>query len=119
FLPPASTDGSCSVPTATTFQYRSTDGTFKPLADPSVRPADVAQTTTRTGETVDYIIRIESGVIDRSIYRWSILDPGGVVGKGWNGRFFYTFGGGCTTGYQQGVMPVSAVLPNRELSEGY
>ena len=54
-----------------------TDGAFHPLADPASHPADLAQTTTRDGQTVDYVVRLESGVIDRSIYRWAVLAPGG------------------------------------------
>ena len=116
----AATDPNCSAPTRVEYRYRSTDGTFKPLADPASRPADLAQTTTRDGQTVDYVVRVESGVINRSIYRWSILAPGGEVGgPGWNERLVYQFGGGCSAGYQQGQAGVNAVLDNRELSRGY
>ena len=115
----AATNSNCFAPTQTSYFYRTTGGAFQPLADPASRPADLAQTTTRDGRTVDYVIRVESGVIDRSIYRWAALDPGGASTPVWNDRFFYTFGGGCTTGYQQGDMPFNAVLSNRELSEGY
>lgn len=115
----AATDGTCAASPAVTYQYMSTDGNFKPLPDPAVRPADLAQTTTRDGQTVDYVVRVETGVIDRSIYRWSILAPGGQMAEGWNHRLYYTFGGGCTTGYQQGEMPLDAVLLPRPLSEGY
>jgi hypothetical protein len=113
------TDGNCSAPRRVQFFYRTTGGAFQPLADPSWRPADLAQTTTRDGRTVPYIVRVESGVIDRSIYRWAVLAPNGRTGDGWNKRFVYTFGGGCSTGYQQGDMPLNAVLDNRELSQGY
>lgn len=115
----APTNTNCLAPTQTSYYYRTTGGAFQPLADPSSRPADLAQTQIRDGRTVDYIVRVESGVIDRSIYRWAVLDPGGSSTPVWNDRFFYTFGGGCTTGYQQGDMPVNAVLDNRELAEGY
>ena len=114
-----SSQPSCWAPRQVIWRYRSTDGTFKVLANPEVRPGDIAQTTTRNGETVDYVVRIESGVIDRSIYRWSILAPGGELGRGWNQRLYYTFGGSCSAGYQQGEMPLNAVLPNRPLSQGY
>ncbi len=59
------------------------------------------------------------GVIDRSIYRWAILAPGGRVGDGWNQRLIYQFGGGCAAGYQQGNPGLGAVLDNAELSQGY
>ena len=48
----------------------------RPLADPSVRPADVARTTTLDGRTVDYIVRLERGTIDRAVYEIAALhDP--------------------------------------------
>ncbi len=115
----APTDSDCSAPMAVQYQYRSTNGTFKPLADPTSRPADMAQTTTRTGQTVDYVVRIESGVINRSIYRWAVLAAGGQLGNGWNDRLVFKFGGGCASGYNQGDINNSQVLDNRELSEGY
>jgi hypothetical protein len=115
----APTDADCSAPMAVQYQYRSTNGNFKPLADPASRPADLAQTTTRTGQTVDYVVRIESGVINRSIYRWSVLAAGGQTGNGWNGRLIFSFGGGCAAGYQQGDISLGSVLDNRQLSQGY
>jgi hypothetical protein len=113
------TDADCSAPTQVEYRYRSTDGTFKPLADPAVRPPDLAQTTTRDGRTVDYVVRIESGVINRSLYHWSVLAPGGQPDAGWNGRLIYSFGGGCGAGYQQGSNGIGTVLDDRQLSEGY
>jgi hypothetical protein len=115
--PPA--DADCSAPMAVQYQYRSTNGNFKPLADPAARPSDLAQTTTRTGQTVDYVVRIESGVINRSIYRWAVLAAAGQTGNGWNGRLIFSFGGGCSAGYQQGDISLGSVLDNRQLSRGY
>lgn len=114
----APTDPNCSAPTTVSYSYRSTDGSFKPLADPTSRPADLAQTTTRTGETVDYIVRVEQGTVNRAVYRWAVLAPGGVTGNGWNQRFFYNYGGGCSTGHQQG-QSVPNPLNHAELSRGY
>ncbi|HTU14681.1 MAG TPA: DUF6351 family protein [Solirubrobacterales bacterium] len=112
------TDENCSAPTTVSYSYRSTDGGFKPLADPASRPADLAQTTTRTGETVDYVVRVEQGTVNRAVYRWAVLASGGVTGNGWNQRFFYNYGGGCSTGHQQG-QSVPNPLNNAELSRGY
>lgn len=113
------TDANCSAPTQVRYVYRTAGGTFEPLADPQAMPADGVQTTTRDGRTVDYVVRIESGVIDRSVYRWATLAPGGDVGAGWNRRLIYKFGGGCGAGYQQGVANPGLVLDDDELSEGY
>ena len=114
------TDDACSAPTQVSYAYRTNTGDFAPLADPTAMPADGVQTTTREGKTVDYVVRIETGVIDRSVYRWAILAPGGVVGgDGWNQRLVYKFGGGCGAGYQQGVANPGQVLDDPELSQGY
>ncbi len=112
------TDADCSAPTTVSYSYRSTGGGFKPLADPASRPADLAQTTTRTGETVDYVVRVEQGTVNRAVYRWAVLAADGVTGRGWNKRFFYNYGGGCSTGHQQG-QSVPNPLNHAELSRGY
>jgi hypothetical protein len=113
-------DADCSAPRRTEFFYRSTEtGGFKPLADPTSRPADLAQTTTRSGETVDYVVRVETGTINRAIYRWAVLAAGGEVGNGWNHRLVYEYGGGCGTGYHQGTLGQGVVLDDAVLSRGY
>jgi Tannase-like family of unknown function (DUF6351) len=112
-------DADCSAPRRTDFFYRSTAGSFKPLPDPTSRPADLAQTTTRSGETVDYVVRVESGTINRAIYRWAVLAAGGQAGQGWNRRLVYEYGGGCGTGYHQGTLGQGAVLDDTVLSRGY
>jgi Tannase-like family of unknown function (DUF6351) len=109
----------CSAPTRVSWFYRATNNTFKPLANPTDRPADLVQTTTRSGETVDYVVRVESGVINRSVYHWAVLAAGGETGNGWNDRLVYEFGGGCGTGYHQGALPAGSVLDHAVLSQGY
>jgi Tannase-like family of unknown function (DUF6351) len=102
-------DANCSTTTRIDYIYKSTDGTLKPLPDPMVRPADLAQTTTTRGNTVPYIVRIETGTINRAIYQISMLhDPVNEPTPdrfrrpaGWNERLVYQFGGGCAAGYHQ------------------
>ena len=112
------TDANCSAPTQVSYRYRTTGGNFAVLANPTDRPADMAQTTTRDGQTVDYVVRLESGVINRGVYRFAVLAANGQTGNGWNGRFFYKYGGGCSTGHQQG-QSVPNPLDDDELSRGY
>ena len=112
-------DANCSANRKTEYLYRSTGGDFKPLADPAVKPGDLAQTTTSDGRTVDYIVRVESGTINRSIYRWAILAPGGSPDAGWNDRLVFQHGGGCTAGHQQGVANTNQVLQNEYLKLGF
>jgi hypothetical protein len=74
-----------------------TNNCFKPFA-PGSAPADLAMTTTTTGLTVPYIVRVERGTMNRGIYDIAVLfDPGQPVTPlapqpGWNGKVLYTFG---------------------------
>jgi len=78
--------------------------------DPDHPPADVTSTTTTDGRTVPYIVRRETGVINRAVYDIRFLhEPGRPLptpwsnrSSGWNGRLLYLFGGGCGAGYHQG-----------------
>jgi len=114
-LGPPPTSGPCVAPVRYEWFYKTTAGTF--VALPSLTPpfpADLAQTTTVDGNTVNYIVRVESGVIDESIYRIAIIDDptnpvsnpwsagGKKPGAGWNGKLFYHFLGGCAAGFRSG-----------------
>jgi len=116
-------DASCSAPTQVTYRYRTTANTFSTLADPTTRPADLAQTTV-DGRTVDYIVRLERGTIDRAVYEIAALyDPSAPPSPfsaepGWNEKLVYTFGGGCNVGYHQGA-GTGGVLDNNFLSRGF
>jgi hypothetical protein len=112
----------CAAPTVVRYEYRTTAGTFAPLTDPSARPADLA-TATVGGQAVPYIVRIETGVIDRAVYELAALDDGTGPSPtrpeaGWNDRLVYTFGGGCNGGYHQGAT-TGGVLSDLFLSQGY
>jgi hypothetical protein len=128
--PPAA--GPCSVPPRDDWFYRTTAGTFQPL--PSVTPPfppDLAQTTTIDGHVVDYIVRVESGTLDESIYRIAIIDDptnpisrpwsagGTKPGPGWNGKLSYPFGGGCGSAYRSGRNAVTSALSHDPLSLGF
>ncbi|MBK8293726.1 MAG: hypothetical protein IPK93_02725 [Solirubrobacterales bacterium] len=112
-------DENCSANRKTEYFYRTTGGDFKPLADPAQKPGDLAQTTTSDGRTVDYIVRVESGTVNRAMYRWAILVPGGDPQAGWNDRLVFKHGGGCTAGHQQGIANVEQVLQNDYLKRGF
>jgi uncharacterized tannase-like protein DUF6351 len=117
-------DADCFAPTQVRYVYRTTAGAFVPLADPTAKPADLARTTTLDGRTVDYVVRIEKGVIDRGVYEIAALyDPASpptpfADEPGWNGRLVYTFGGGCNVGYHQG-QGNGGVLTDLFLARGY
>lgn len=119
-------DEHCSAATRVDYVYMPTSGTFKPLPDGSVRPGDLAETTTMEGRVVPYIVRVETGTINRAIYQMAILhdptteptiDPW-TRPAGWNGRLVYTFGGGYQAAYHQG-RSTAGVLNPMFLSQGY
>jgi hypothetical protein len=74
-----------------------TNNCFKPYT-PGSTPADLANTTTTTGLTVPYIVRVERGTINRGIYDIAVLfDPTKpwtalVSQPQWNRKVVYTFG---------------------------
>ncbi len=121
-------DADCSVATRVQYVYRTTANTFAPLpmAQLPALPANLANTTTVAGATVPYIVRLETGTINRAIYQTAILhNPNGpppspfAPPAGWNGRLIYPLGGGCIGGwYTQGPDLVTP-LNNNWLSKGH
>ena len=82
FYGPAS-DANCSAPTNISYLYMPVGGTaFQPLPCTSTLPADVASTTTTTGATVKFIVRVETSTINRGIYQSAILhDPTSIPSR--------------------------------------
>ncbi len=121
-------DAQCSVALRVDYGYRSVDGgALRPLADPEVRPGDLAYTTTLAGDEVPYVVRIETGTVNRAIYQIAILhDPATTPepdawqpSPGWNERLIFTFGGGCVNGwYRQGAR-TGGVTDDVMLRQGY
>ncbi len=72
---------------------------FKPYT-PGTTPADLATTTTTTGLTVPYIVRVERGTLNRGIYDIAVLfDPTSATPwtalapqPQWNGKVVYSYG---------------------------
>ena len=133
-------DANCSVQTRSAYYYRSTDRIdpqqrrtaisripqgFKPLDPSAPRPSDIARTTTTEGHEQDFIVRVETGTINRAIYEIAFLhdpadglpDPWSIA-PSWNGRLVYRFGGGCRAGYRQGLIR-SALQDVASLGNGY
>lgn len=120
-------DSNCSVPTRVQYVYRTTAGAFASLPEPhSTLPGDLAFTTTNVGATVPYIVRLETGTINRAIYQTAILhNPNDAPPSpfappaGWNAKLVYPLGGGCQGGwYTQGTSRENPVN-NAYLSLGY
>lgn len=119
-------DADCSVKTRVDYVYRTAGGDFRPLPAGD-RPADLVETRTTDGKTVPYIVRVETGTINRAIYQTAILAgsaaaiaPGTPL-PGWNGKLVYTFGGGCVGGwYVQGATVGNrGILEDLMLRQGY
>jgi hypothetical protein len=69
-------DGDCSINTRADYVYMSTAGVLKPLPDSTSHPADLAMATRKDGRTFNYIVRVETGTINRAIYQMAVLhDP--------------------------------------------
>ena len=121
-------DDACSVARRVDYAYRSTDGgELKPLADPRGRPPDLASVTTSTGAQAPYVVRIETGTVNRAIYQIAMLhDPAAEADPdpwtppaGWNGRLVYTFGGGCVRGWFRQGPRTGGVTDDAMLGQGY
>ena len=125
--PPLDTD--CSIATRVDYVYQTTGGVFQPLPSLTSYPADLAQTMTSQGKTVPYIVRVETGTINRGIYQTAVLhDPTTEAAPtpfnppaAWNHRLVYTLGGGCVGGwYIQGAsLGNGGILEDLMLRQGY
>ncbi len=76
---PGAVDPQCNRPPTFSYLYMSTDPAksgFQPY-NPSSPPSDVAQTTTDQGVKVPFIVRVETGYMDRDQYQITVLyQPG-------------------------------------------
>ncbi|WP_156919936.1 DUF6351 family protein [Comamonas composti] len=116
-------DANCSVATRHDWFYLTTAAQpqFLPLADPlGPRPADLASTTTLEGRNVPFIVRVESGTINRSIYRIAVLDDPQKAGQwngAWNGRVVFRFGESTAAQYNQGSNTFKDVFKTSDLTD--
>jgi Tannase-like family of unknown function (DUF6351) len=130
-------DANCTVATRVHYLYRAAGGgALKPLPSTSQLPADVGTTTTLTRVSVPFVVRVETGTVDRGIYQSAILhDPTSEAEpsplappRAWNRRLVAIEGFGCPGGWyiqgaSQGNLPIAgfdfSLLSIQRLSEGY
>src|SRR4051812_42108152 len=106
-------DAKCNQPASYSYVYKSSDSSksgFQPY-DPKNPPSDVATTKTDRGVTVPFIVRVETGYIDRDQYqiaalfqpgkRWKATKPQ----KQFNHKLLITHGVSCGVDYQTGEAP--------------
>jgi hypothetical protein len=111
--PPKSLDAKCDQSPTFSYVYLSTSplkSGFQPY-DPSRPPADVASTTTDQGVHVPFVVRIETGYIDRDQYKIATLfQPGQPwspfhAQRQWNHKLLITHGGSCGVDHESGGAP--------------
>jgi len=104
-------DAQCNAPTEVSYFYRSTNPAvtgFLPY-NPAAPPADVRTTTTDQGVTVPYIVRLEQGTLNRSVYSFAVLfDPARSAlpwasPRGWNHKLYYLLEGGALPKHVQSL----------------
>jgi hypothetical protein len=108
---PGAEDEQCNRAANYSFSYMSTDGVSLGPYDPENPPNDVAMTTTDHGETVQFIIRTETGTIVRDQYKiavlydpdqpWEPTDPQ----LQWNRKLVITHGASCDITFEAGNAP--------------
>jgi hypothetical protein len=121
----------CAKPATFKYQYMpTTGGGFQPY-DPKNPPSDVAATTTQTGATVPFIIRVETGYQDRDQYQIATLFQPGKPWSAWapqkqfNHKLLITHGASCAINHQSGTAPsvtsdtVGGNSPTVALGEGF
>ena len=120
---PGATDAQCNRPVTYAFMYKQTGTNQFKSYDPKNPPSDVATTTTDQGNTVPYIIRVETGDQDRGQYQVAVLfDPSKgwspwAPQSGWNGKTYVTGGSGCGTHHGETTAP--SVIVDDPLSRGF
>ena len=119
-------DEDCNAPTKVEWFYKSTNPSRGGLQayDPESPPTDVAMTTTDEGNEVPFVVRRETGTLNRGIYRTAVLhdptlplEPWGT-NAGWNNKLYYKYEGGAAPQHRQGTNP-SEVLVENALARGF
>jgi hypothetical protein len=126
------TDANCSAASRVQYVYLPNGAKdFKPMPGTSAIPADAASTTTTAGKSVPFVVRVETGTMNRGIYQNLVLhdptrDPAPTPftpPPAWNRRLIAIHGVGCPSGWyrQGGVMGVNPLTGAQltRLGEGY
>ena len=123
---PKSMDEHCSVETQVEYVYWSyTDDTYKNW-QPTYEinpPSDLGYISIRDVGFKPFVVRVETGVVNRAIYEIALLhdevneqlDPW-TKSDHWNGKLVYTHGGGCRRGWFRQGNRTGGVM-RRELFE--
>lgn len=118
-------DAKCNRAPVYTYVYKPARGGGLTAYSPNNPPAaaDIATTTTDQGTTVPFIVRVETGAIDRDEYRIAALYrpgqpwPPAEPQDQWNHKLVITHGASCDTGYAAAAAP--DVLNETALGRGF
>ena len=112
---PGAVDNKCDEATSFQYVYMSTNPAkqgFQPY-DPSNPPSDVAQTKTDQGVTVPFIVRIETGYMDRDQYQIAVLyqpdKPWSAVApqRQFDHKLMILHGFSCGVAHETGTAPAT------------
>jgi hypothetical protein len=106
-------DRQCNQPPNFTYLYKSTNPALSKLQpyDPKNPPSDVTRTTTDQGHTVPFIVRVETGYMDRDQYQVAALFQ---PNKAWTAtnpqhqfdhKMLITHGASCAVDHTTGTAP--------------
>ena len=115
-------DAQCNQPARYAFFAKTRDG-FVAVEDPQSPPDGTEETTTTEGETVPFIVRVETGYQNRDQYKIATLyDPDQswepwAPQRAWNRRIVFTHGGSCGTDRAAGRAP--DVMRDKLLGKGF
>jgi hypothetical protein len=118
-------DADCNAPPQFAFFYKNAATGQFVAYDPGNPPpsAQIAMTTTDRGVTVPYVVRVETGALDRSIYKITVLfNPDQpwtpwAPQPAWNGKVVHMFGAGAGTMYTQGT--IANAFDDNSLARGF
>jgi len=127
----AAVDAACNQPAEYHFLYKSTNPLLVGLQpyDPESPPVDVATTTTEQGQTLPFIVRVETGYQARDQYLiltlfqpdqpWTAWAPQ----LQWNRKLLITHGGSCGADFASSTAPLDdysgTLPPNPAVEQSY
>lgn len=122
-------DANCSVEPRIDYVYWSSiDQVFKPWQVPfgGIAPIDVAEISINGDIPVPYIVRVETGTVNRAVYEIAMLHNPAIAQPDpwsrsalWNGKLVYTHGGGCRGGWYQQGNSTGGVMRSGLFEQGY
>ncbi|GAA5217933.1 DUF6351 family protein [Corallincola platygyrae] len=116
----------CLIKTSLRYFFQNTEGEFKPFELESAPDSNDIMRVNLGGEDVPFIIRVETGSINRYLYMIAMpvvwpAAPERDSSQLWNKRLIYQFKGGSGIGFRQGKLRMRGIIERRaaQLAKGY